>query len=402
MDQQSNIHPRISDFLYDDKKYLIILQGSRGSGKTYFAYQLKKIKPRFEVCSIDDYYTENGEKFGKNLSDAYSYCKQKTKAFLTTGTSVIYNNTNLDYLQIEDLIKEAKDGGFCPVIFKFYTSWNEEMCVKIARYFHPITQSTCDKQTIIRDNGLLFMFKSKEKITTVGITSILPDIPNGFNQQHIENSADNCIYNIIFKKNDHIGTDIEKMKAEYIAKNWFVDPPKISEKMKKKMHNYNRAPKITPQAQDSADDMSRLTLPDSDPNFIAPIIKLEMTQKDSKIQDLEAQIQDLEEQLENMAIGTVSKDESKRRRQRFESQFTQSRRDNLGNHQQSANFNFNSNNFSNSSGNNNCANSNGFVSNGFVSNGFNSNNRQQWNNVSFNPNGMPVNNNFMDNDADYN
>ena len=143
------IHPKIISTIRKDKKYFVILQGLRGSGKTQFATELKIIKDkiadnmfqelqskkmqningsshielsintinskRFVICSIDDFYLETGIEFGKNLSKAYTYCKSKAKEWMNKGYSIIYNNTNLDNNQFNDIVQEAYYLEYCRI-----------------------------------------------------------------------------------------------------------------------------------------------------------------------------------------------------------------------------------------------------------------------------------------------
>jgi hypothetical protein len=203
--------------IFRDKQYLIILQGSRGSGKTFFASELKKIHPNIEICSIDDFFLETHTEYNKSsVSDAYYFCKQKTRKNLQAGKTVIYNNVNLDDTQLDDIVTEAKMKRICPIILRFLPVWNEEKCVKVAEVFHPNMQfQNYGKQTIIRDNINLIHFQNIQKLGCFGIRSyMIQDL----GQDNSETSE-----RIIFTQ---CPSNIDNLKQKYLEAGYFQEKQK--------------------------------------------------------------------------------------------------------------------------------------------------------------------------------
>jgi hypothetical protein len=321
------IHQRLINIFSKKKKYFVILQGPRGSGKTQFTNELQAILSNnitdknieenieenpdklmenlndinckfFVICSIDDYYNENNYSFGKNLSLSYSYCKNKAKKFMKDGYSIIYNNTNLDEKQYTDIINECISLGYCPIILRFFTAYDEKVCVQVSRDYHPITQQTCSKQTIIRDNIVMFHFKNEFEI-------LMPDgkknkkiLPIFGVKSNISQKRDN---QYIFEFNI-TNPNIDELKNSYISKGWFIDIPP--------------APKLKPLIQTKEVPEFNLGAPAfNNTDDIPPSIKYEMIMKDQKIQSLEDKIAELENQLKDLSVGTIKGEN--RRRQRF-------------------------------------------------------------------------------------
>jgi predicted kinase len=300
----TSIHPQIIK-IFSKEKYFVILQGCRGSGKKQFANELKryfdKMNQReqqenpdvqiekkkhylqFEICSIDDYYIDMRDEFGRNLSEAYSYCKHKARSILNAGKSVIYNNMNLDNNQMADIIQYAKNLNFCTIILRFFPEWDEVKCVEIARFFHPITQSTTEKQTIIRDNIVMFNFENEFRDNTNnGKIHKLPLF--GIRPQMIQKIGEP--EKMIFGS---VSPDMKHKKQEYITAGFYKEKPIVP-----------KAPRIRPiiananQNQDS---------PVSEFCELPSAIKLELIKKNTRIQNLEQQLEEMSEQLRELTIG---------------------------------------------------------------------------------------------------
>lgn len=207
------------------KKYFVILQGPRGSGKTFFAHELKQFfdthtekTPNFQIVSIDDYCDGS-----QSLANAYKSCKQNIKTILSNGASVIYNNTNLEESQIYDVVDFARNLTNKVHIFivRFFPSWTEEKSVEIVKYFHPTTQQNASKQTIIRDNIVLFSFKNKINLPIFGICSNIIENKMYFTQTSPQN--------LILKKKEYV--DVGYYREQIIPKtpkNTIVAPKNIN------------------------------------------------------------------------------------------------------------------------------------------------------------------------------
>lgn len=80
------------------EKFLLVLQGVPGSGKSTVALTLSQLTGAV-ICSADQYFYRLGlgeYKFERNrLGEAHSYCHDKAEACLKEGLSVIIDNTNI-------------------------------------------------------------------------------------------------------------------------------------------------------------------------------------------------------------------------------------------------------------------------------------------------------------------
>jgi hypothetical protein len=262
--------------IFKDKQYLIILQGSRGSGKTYFSSELKKTYPNIEICSFDDFFTETTTEYSKNLSeDAFLFCKKKTKSFLQSGKTVIYNNTNLDDGHLDDIIISAKSKKICCIILRFFPIWDEEKCLEFAKIFHPITQSKITKQNIIRDNINLIHFQNRHKLGCFGIQSFL--VPNlNFMLKDKKEEI------IIFKYFN--SSKIDDLKQKYLKNGYFQEKQKIPKAPK---HKGIPATNL---------NMEFMQLP--------PSMQIEFIAQKHKVESLQKKVDELQEQLSNLSYLT--------------------------------------------------------------------------------------------------
>jgi hypothetical protein len=264
--------------VFKPKSYLVILQGSSGSGKTPFASELKRYfeeidsQPRhFEICSIDEYYQDQSIEYSKaTLSDAYHFCKSKIKTCIRNGTSIIYNNKNLDDEYLTDIVQCAKENKFCAIILRFFPQWNEEKSVEIAKYFHPLTESQTTKGTIISENVKMLNFQNKHKMGVFGVTTRLE-----------QNDK------IIFVSNQQIDATMKNLKREYIEKKHISDKPQ-------------KQKKIIPMQQPTLCP-SPIQLP---PQFqVPPSIQLKLIGQQHKISSLEKEVEDLQRRLSDLTCG---------------------------------------------------------------------------------------------------
>jgi predicted kinase len=275
-----NIDPEILK-IFRDKKYLIFLQGCRGSGKTLFAHELQKHFPAMQIASIEEYFSSNNIEYNKHLEpDAYQFCKQLTNNYLNSGQSVIYCNSNLQENQIENLIEEAKNHKVCAIILRFLPNWNEEKCVEIAKFTKPNTQKNIQKNLIIKDNVKLINYKNKNKLGLFGVKCIL-----------------NSDSEITFERTMPVTDNLKKL---YIEKKLYKEIEIIK-------NNTCPNPKLKPKQNNTFMPFERLP----------PAVKLELIQKRLKVEELQQQIQDLQQQLSGLNINFTKDDidqSSKRKR----------------------------------------------------------------------------------------
>ena len=102
------------------KKYMLILRGLPGCGKTTYAKKLVKYwerltKTRAAVCSADDFFLQFGiyDFNPKLLQNAHSACKQSAKLFMANEEFglVIIDNTNSQSWEYEPYLKMAQESG---------------------------------------------------------------------------------------------------------------------------------------------------------------------------------------------------------------------------------------------------------------------------------------------------
>jgi hypothetical protein len=288
------ISPNIIN-LFKNKQYLIILQGCRGSGKTVFSLELKKLHPNIEICSVDDFFDnspKNIEHTRQNLIDAYHFCKQKIKNFLREGKTVIYNNINLNDSQLDDIITETKSQKISCILLRFLPIWDEETCSFFARRFHPITQQNITKQNIIRDNINLIQFQNKHKLPCFGIQPSL--IPNLNLKGNISQNSNSDIF--FFKP---YSPNIENLKQRYFKAGYIQEKQKIPNTPKNKILQASENPPF-------------MELP--------PAVQLELITQNNKITSLQKQIEDLQKQLAELSFNHNYKKETfhHAKRQRIE------------------------------------------------------------------------------------
>lgn len=308
----TSIHCQIYWILRKERKYFVILQGARGSGKTYFANELANFKneiadtilsdykgesiempvldldkmnaKRFVVCSNDDYYNDTGDIYGRNLSVAYDYCKNKVKEIMEKKQhSIIYNNTNLDESQYKDIVYESIKMGYYPIILRFLPSYDEDTSVIIAKHYHRYLKETCSRQTIIRDNIVLLRFqnefdnhKQDRKFMQLPIFGI---------RTHLKNN----IYNDDFEKmNFKLHSPcLNDLKHKYIENGWIM----------KKVFKSPETPKLKPKCV-SLPSIPQLDLNDKilEIPLIAPKIIFPKSQESANA-NLDELIENLGEQL---------------------------------------------------------------------------------------------------------
>jgi len=243
--------------IFREKKYFVILQGCHGSGKQYFAENLKRYFNSFEICSFNDYFKNNTFN-KKNMIEAYDYCKVFIKNCLNNEMPVLYNHTNLVEEKLEDLINLAKSKGYCVMLLKFFPSYNEDMCIEVAKYFHNQTQHNIVKQTIINDNIKFINYQNKNRLPAFGIKIEL-----------VEGTRD--------LKFTSISPDINSLKELYLHNGWL------------NKSNGFEAPFVRSRS------VSPLRLP--------PAVEIEIAKKDKHIEKLEDKVKKLEKELEYLSIG---------------------------------------------------------------------------------------------------
>ena len=136
------------------KKYLLLIRGCPGAGKSYYARRvMKKFDCMFNgniaYCSADKYfindagvYTYNREKIGA----AHEECKNKAAAAMLKGIDlVILDNTNTTKKELNPYIEMANKYGYT-VKYKVVGGASEEDIKKYAaRNIHGVSEETIRK-----------------------------------------------------------------------------------------------------------------------------------------------------------------------------------------------------------------------------------------------------------------
>jgi hypothetical protein len=211
--------------IFRNKRYFVILQGCRGSGKTIFCQQFKQCYPNIEYYSIDDYYNEmNIEYNTSHIRKSHEYCKRKIKEMMKTTHSIFYNNTNFNEDHFADLVEEAKINDMLPIILRFMPHYdkndNELVCAHFAQIHHPqIQQNILHKKGIIDDNKKLFRYTNKLKLNIFGVYVKYNKITQTFFFQQCS-------------------PHMKILMEEYIAKKIYIPPVNPVKIIKKKTYNY--------------------------------------------------------------------------------------------------------------------------------------------------------------------
>lgn len=92
---------------------LYILQGASGAGKSTYARSLKEMHECHGqvcvVCSTDDYFIKDGKYIfdGQKLGQYHKMNQMLAKAFMSIGTNVVVDNTNIEAWQCKPYVVHA-------------------------------------------------------------------------------------------------------------------------------------------------------------------------------------------------------------------------------------------------------------------------------------------------------
>ena len=117
----------------DYNKYIFILSGAAGAGKSTLANKLKDkavdcgISPIAEICEADDYWYLIGDgKYAfdmKLLHSAHCWCQNKADNLMRNGENLIVSNTNIKSKDRKPYFQFAKEYGYKVVFIHLKTQF---------------------------------------------------------------------------------------------------------------------------------------------------------------------------------------------------------------------------------------------------------------------------------------
>jgi len=126
------------------EKFLIIVRGIPGSGKSKFATQLA---PNINICTADDFFMIDGKYCWKpnNVKKAHQWCQEKAETLMKKGSSpVVVANTSTTEKELQpyyDLAERYKYTVFSVIVENRHGGVNqhdvpEETLLKMRERFH--------------------------------------------------------------------------------------------------------------------------------------------------------------------------------------------------------------------------------------------------------------------------
>ena len=116
----------------DNNKYIFILSGAAGAGKSTLANKLKNNAPKYispiaGICEADDYWYLIGDgKYAfdpKLLNSAHGWCQNKADNLMRNGENLIVSNTNIKFWDRKPYFKLAKEYGYKVVFIHLKTQF---------------------------------------------------------------------------------------------------------------------------------------------------------------------------------------------------------------------------------------------------------------------------------------
>ena len=116
----------------DNNKYIFILSGAAGAGKSTLANKLKNNAPKYissiaEICEADDYWYLIGDgKYAfdmKLLHNAHCWCQNKADNLMRNGENLIVSNTNIKSRDRKPYFQFAKEYGYKVVFIHLKTQF---------------------------------------------------------------------------------------------------------------------------------------------------------------------------------------------------------------------------------------------------------------------------------------
>jgi len=144
------------------KKYLLLMRGLPGSGKSTIAERiLKKFMNIYNTtvckCSADSYFTDDEGNYNfdhTKLGKAHGVCKWKAATAMRKGISlVVIDNTNTTRREIKPYLEIAKEQGYMVKYRVVGGTSDEDIEIYMKRGIHNVPNSSMKKMAVrLNDN----------------------------------------------------------------------------------------------------------------------------------------------------------------------------------------------------------------------------------------------------------
>lgn len=119
----------------DDAKYLFLITGAAGAGKSTLAEKLQELAPKYidpigDICEADEFWYILGKgKYAFNpklLWKAHKWCQEQVCEVMATGKNVIVSNTNIKPSDRKAYFQMAEEYGYKVVFIHLTTQFQNQ------------------------------------------------------------------------------------------------------------------------------------------------------------------------------------------------------------------------------------------------------------------------------------
>ena len=119
----------------DNNKYLFLITGAAGAGKSTLAEKLQELAPKFidpiaEICEADEFWYILGKgKYAfdpKLLWKAHKWCQDNAKEIMMLGLNLIVSNTNIKPSDRKAYFQMADEYGYKVVFIHLTTQFQNQ------------------------------------------------------------------------------------------------------------------------------------------------------------------------------------------------------------------------------------------------------------------------------------
>ena len=118
-----------------DAKYLFLITGAAGTGKSTLAEKLQELAPKYidpiaEICEADEFWYILGKgKYAFNpklLWKAHKWCQDNAREVMATGKNLIVSNTNIKPSDRKAYFQMAEEYGYKVVFIHVKTQFQNQ------------------------------------------------------------------------------------------------------------------------------------------------------------------------------------------------------------------------------------------------------------------------------------